>query len=213
MRLEALQEVALAIAQERSLDAILGRLVEGLATEGVALARVWLIDAGDLCATCRLRDECHDRTRCLHLAASAGHSLDGAEDWSRLNGDFRRIPLNARKIGYIARTGSTVFLRDISSDEQWAPRKDWVARERIRSFAGHPRRFRVEILGVLGVFSRSPLDESMVDWLGTFANHAAVSIANARAFAEIERLRDRLEIENAYLREEISVAHSPGDIV
>src|SRR5262249_52324277 len=99
MRLESLQDVALAIAQERSLDAILGRLVEGLATEGVALARVWLIEAGDICATCPLGHECDDRARCLHLVASAGRSLDGTEDWSRLDGGFRRIPLNARKVG------------------------------------------------------------------------------------------------------------------
>src|SRR5262245_14686246 len=213
MRLESLQEVALAIAQERSLDAILGRVVEGLATEGVALARVWLIDAGDLCSTCRLRSECHDQTRCLHLVASAGRSLDGTEDWSRVSGDFRRIPLNARKVGHIGRTGSSVLLPDIAIDERWRPRAQWVARESIRSFAGHPLVFRGEILGVLGVFSRTPLDESTFEWLRTFANHAAVSIANARAFAEIERLRDRLELENSYLREEVNVALSTGDIV
>jgi len=213
MRLESLQEVALAIAQERSLDAILGRLVEGLATEGVALARVWLIDAGDICATCTLRTECDDQTRCLHLVASAGRSLDGTEDWSRLTGDFRRIPLNARKVGYIGRTGSSVLLRDIGLDQRWTPRAEWVARESIRSFAGHPLIFRGETLGVLGVFSRTPLDDSAFEWLRTFANHAAVSIANARAFAEVERLREQLELENSYLREEVNVALSTGDIV
>src|SRR5262245_44517871 len=101
MQPASLQEVALAIAEERSLDRILRRLVEGLATDGIALARVWLIDAGDICATCPMRDECLDQTRCLHLAASAGRSLDGAEEWTRLDGDFRRIPLKARKIGFI----------------------------------------------------------------------------------------------------------------
>lgn len=213
MRLQSLQEVAVAVAEERSLDRILHRLVEGLAVEDVALARVWLLDAGDMCKTCPLRDECRDQTRCLHLVASAGRSLDGRDDWSRLTGGFRRIPLNARKIGFIGGTGSPVLLPDISHDARWQPRPDWVARESIRSFAGHPLIFRGEILGVLGVFSRTAMDPSAFEWLRTFANHAAVSIANARAFAEIERLREQLELENSYLREEIKISLSPGDIV
>ena len=213
MQLQSLQEAALAVAEERSLDRILRRLVEGLATEDVALARVWLIDAGDICSTCPLRNECLDQSRCLHLVASAGRSLHGTEDWSRLTGDFRRIPLHARKVGFIGATGSSVLLPEIGLDERWKIRPDWVERESIRSFAGHPLVFRGEILGVLGVFSRAGLDESAFEWLKTFANHAAVSIANARAFAEIERLREQLELENSYLREEVKIALAPGDIV
>jgi transcriptional regulator with GAF, ATPase, and Fis domain len=142
--------------------------------------------------------------------------LDGTEDWSRLTGDFRRIPLNARKVGHIGATGSSVLLREIGSDGRWQPDAGWVARESIRSFAGHPLVFRGEILGVLGVFSRATLEDEEFEWLHMFANHAAVSIANARAFAEIERLKTQLELENSYLREEVKVAlsaFSTGDIV
>src|SRR5262245_22151900 len=147
MHLQSLQDVAFALAEERSLDRILQRVVQGLTGEGLALARVWLIDTGDICAACPLRDECHDRMRCLHLVASAGRSIDGTEDWSRLTGDFRRIPLDARKVGHIGRTGSSVLIRDLNQDERWMARPDWVAREGIRSFAGHPLVFRGEILG------------------------------------------------------------------
>jgi len=38
------------------------------------------------------------------------------------------------------------------------------------------------------------------------ADHAADGIANARAFEEIARLKARLELENAYLREESNEA-------
>lgn len=213
MRLQSLQQMSLALAEERSLDLILQRLVQGLVEEQLALARVWLVDGGDICAVCPLRDECPDRTRCLHLVASAGRSLDGSEDWSRLSGDFRRIPLGARKVGHIAASGSSVLLREIGAEARWAPRHDWVARESIRSFAGHPLVFRGELLGVLGVFSRVVLDDAAFEWLHAFANHAAVSIANARAFAEIERLRAQLELENSYLREEVKVARGADDIV
>jgi transcriptional regulator with GAF, ATPase, and Fis domain len=216
VRAASFQRLLLEVAEERSLDTILERLVRGLVNEGLALARVWLFDAGDICASCPLRQECSDQSRCLHLVASAGRSLDGAEDWSRLTGDFRRIPLNARKVGHIGATGSSVLLRDIEQEGRWQPDAAWVARESIRSFAGHPLVFRGEILGVLGVFSRTALEDEDFEWLHMFANHAAVSIANARAFAEIERLKTQLELENSYLREEVKVAlsaFSTGDIV
>jgi transcriptional regulator with GAF, ATPase, and Fis domain len=205
--------MSLALAEERSLDIILQRLVEGLVDEGAALARVWLLDRGDICAACPLREECADQTRCLHLVASAGRSLDGTEDWSRLSGDFRRIPLGARKVGHIAATGAPVLVGDIRAERRWTPRADWVARESVRSFGGHPLVFRGEVLGVLGVFSRTPLDREAFEWLQMFANHAAVSIANARAFAEVERLRHQLEVENEWLRDEVKIAAGAGDLV
>jgi transcriptional regulator with GAF, ATPase, and Fis domain len=213
MRPQSLQRVSLALAEERSLDALLQRLVQGLVDEELALARVWLFEPGDICPACPLRDECADRARCLHLVASAGRSLDGKDDWSHLSGDFRRIPLGARKVGHIGATGSSVLLRELGKEERWPARPDWVARESIRSFAGHPLTFRGEVLGVLGVFSRTSLDTEAFEWLHMFANQAAVSIANARAFAEIDRLHAQLELENSYLREEVKVRLATGHIV
>jgi transcriptional regulator with GAF, ATPase, and Fis domain len=213
VRLQSLQAAALAVAEARSLDTILQTLVGGLVGEGLALARVWLFDAGDICPACPLRDECADRSRCLHLAASAGRSLDGADDWSRLTGDFRRIPLHARKVGHIGATGSGVLIPDIAHDERWKPNVGWVASESMRSFAGHPLVFRGETLGVLGVFSRTTLDDDAFEWLRMFASQAAVSIANARALAEVERLKAQLEVENAHLREEVKSAATSDAVV
>jgi transcriptional regulator with GAF, ATPase, and Fis domain len=213
MDVNSLQKVALALAEERSPDVVLQRLVQGLVDEGVALARVWLLEPGDICQTCPLRDECRDQTRCLHLVASAGRSQDGSEDWSRLSGNFRRIPLGARKVGHIGATGTSVLIRDLAQERHWNPNADWVARETIRSFAGHPLVFRGELLGVLGVFSRATLDDEAFEMSRLFAGHAAISIANARAFAELDRLRSQLESENAYLREEINGVLAPGDII
>jgi len=41
-------------------------------------------------------------------------------------------------------------------------------------------------------------------WLGFFANQAAVAIANARAFEEVDRLRCQLEVEKDYLQEQVA---------
>ena len=59
------------------------------------------------------------------------------------------------------------------------------------------------VLGVLAVFDRKRLNEEEFRWLRIFADYAAVALTNARAFAQIEELRRKLEAENEYLREEV----------
>jgi len=122
MELESLQALALEIAQERSVEVVLSRIVAGLAEQpGIALARIWLKSPGDICPQCPMRLKCPDQTECLHLMASSGNpSRPGIEDWSRLNGDFRRFPLNALKIGKIGATGEPLLpipgLEQVSPD-------------------------------------------------------------------------------------------------
>jgi transcriptional regulator with GAF, ATPase, and Fis domain len=215
MTFESLQAILLTVAQERSVAIVLSRIVrEIVEQQGVALARIWLTGPGDICETCRMRPECPDQTRCLHLVASAGApSKPTGGDWSRLNGDFRRFPLNVRKIGRIGVTGEPILITDIEKESEWIARPHWAAQEGIRSFAGQPLIFRDERLGVLAIFSRERLDAREFSWLRVFADHAAVALANARAFEEIARLREQLELENAYLQEEVTVALAFGDIV
>ena len=213
MNPEALQAVALAVAAETSVDRVLTQIVEGLvAHTAVALARVWLIAPGDICATCPLRAECPDQTRCLHLSASAGAPLDGRADWSRLDGAFRRFPLGVRKIGRIGASGDGLFIEDVTRDHDWIARPDWVRHERIGSFGGQPLVFNGEILGVLGVFNRDPCDRRTFAWLRTFADHAAIAIAHARALRQIEQLKEQLELENNYLREDVR-SDAPDGII
>jgi transcriptional regulator with GAF, ATPase, and Fis domain len=213
MNPEALQSVSLAVAAEPCVDSILARIVEGLRSQpGVALARVWLVAPGDVCGTCRSRAECPDKTRCLHLVASAGNPSSLQEDWSRLDGRFRRFPLSVRKIGHIGASGEGILIEDVARDSRWIASPDWLRDERIRSFGGQPLIFRDERLGVLGVFSREPLDGDAFRWLRTFADHAAIAIAHARALTEIQRLSDRIELENPYLREEVR-GDAPAGII
>jgi len=213
MNAEALQDVALTVAAERSVDRVLAQIVEGLVRRSsVALARVWLMEPGDICAACSLRGECSDRTTCLHLVASAGTPLDPRADWTRLDGEFRRFPLGARKIGHIGKVGEGIFIENVSDDRDWIANPQWVRREQIRSFGGQPLIFRNQVLGVLGVFSREECDRGTFAWLRTFADHAAIAIAQSRAFAEIDRLRERLELENTYLRESLR-GDAPGGVI
>jgi transcriptional regulator with GAF, ATPase, and Fis domain len=204
----------LGIAQMRSVTDVLRQIVEGvLGCSDAALVRIWLVGPGDICDECRFREECPNRERCLHLVASAGSSTATGENYGRLNGAFRRFPLGVRKIGRIASTGEALLISEVRPDQAWIARPDWVIDESVRSFAGQPLVFRGETLGVLGVFDRGKLTSEDFSWLRIFADHAAVSITNARAFEEIEALKKQLERENDYLREEITAAQGSGDIV
>jgi transcriptional regulator with GAF, ATPase, and Fis domain len=214
MELQALRALALKVGETRSANLVLSRIVSGLASyENVALARLWLAAPGDICGSCCLREECADRTRCLHLAASAGHPIASVEDWSRLNGDFCRMPLNARKVGVIGASGESILINQDLAASRWIARPEWARREAILSFAGQPLIFNGEILGVLAVFSRAQIQPEEFGWLRIFADHAAIAIANARAFEEITELRRRLQIERDYLREEVKEALAFGEIV
>ena len=211
MHLEALQNLALRISGERDVEAVLRQIVAGLVEQsGIALARVWIVRPGDICQSCRMRASCPDQTCCLHLAASAGSSLTG-ESWSRTDGDFRRMPLAHLKVGSIASDRRGLLIADPRS-EQWA-RPDWVRSEGIISFVGQPLVFRDETLGVLAVFRREPIDEQEFRRLRMFADQAASTIASARAFSELERLREQLESHNAYLKEEVEAASAFGCII
>src|SRR5262249_28233803 len=133
MKTESLQAVTKAVAQEREVEKVLQTIVNGLFNcENVALARIWLIDRGDVCERCPLRDECPDQRRCLHLAASQGCS-EGGRVWDSLDGMFSRFPLNARMIGRIGSTGEPMFIPDIKTDPRWGARTDWVESEWIVS--------------------------------------------------------------------------------
>ena len=166
-------------------------------------ARIWLIDKGDICETCRFRQECPDKTRCLHLAASAVNLYDLNRDEIRGSTvDSGRFPIGVRKIGRVGEKGEPFLVADMRGDEEWIADPEWVKLESVKTVAAQPLISRDEVLGVLAIFDTGVLGDSDIQWLRVFADHAAASIANARALEEIEFLRARLEKENDQLREE-----------
>ncbi len=213
--LQPVLDLLLDMPHRRTTDELLRLVVDRLAElPDVALARIWLVRPGDICSECPMRSECPDQTRCLHLLASAGASTrDPEADWSRTDGMFRRMPLGVRKVGKVAASGAAIVVEDIRKDSTWIARPRWARDEGILGFGGEPLQFRGETLGVLGLFTRTPLDEEWVTWLRVITDHAAGAIVNARGFEEIERLRERLELENAYLKEEVLEAKAFGEIV
>jgi transcriptional regulator with GAF, ATPase, and Fis domain len=204
MRFEALQKVAVALSQERSLPVLLNRIVTEIARyRGVALARMWLVGPAARCDICNSRPDDPEHQNSLHLSASVGRPLKGGEDWSRLDGHYH---YGGTKIREINDKAKPILIKNLHEDAKWIDRPEWTRHERIRSFAGHPLTFGGEQVGVVAVFSRAPITENDFEWLRIFAVAMAGTIVNARAFDEIDTLRRRLEYENAYLRKEVSEA-------
>ncbi len=199
------KSLLLAMAQQRSVDEVLQLVVTELASsQAVALARIWLIRPGAGCETCPMLSQCPDQTNCLHLVASAGTSIvDPSNALSRIDGSFRRFPLGIRKVGRIASTGQPLEIQNIDGEPDWLANPQWAKEEGIRGFGGQPLIHRGQVLGVLGVFSRTTIGDHCLDWLRMIADHVASAIANAEAWEEIESLRKRLELENDYLQEEL----------
>jgi signal transduction histidine kinase/CheY-like chemotaxis protein/PAS domain-containing protein/HPt (histidine-containing phosphotransfer) domain-containing protein len=147
---------------------------------GAYFARLWLIRPGDICKECALASACPDRRQCLHLVASAGH-------YTHIDGDHRRVPLGAFKIGRIAEGAGKTVSNDVQNDER-VHNRAWAAEHGLRSFAGFPLRHNDEDIGVVAMFSQKKLSESLIDVLDLLS-HALVST--------IDQVRQRELIEKA----------------
>jgi transcriptional regulator with GAF, ATPase, and Fis domain len=174
-----------------------------LAFEG-ALARVWLVGPGDLCAGCAMLRECPDQSRCLHLVASAGLT-------ERLDGPFRRFPIGARRVGEVAVTRRPFFARSQLQDIGLAE-AGWLATHRIRSFVALPLESGGELLGILALFSRRALSAEDERRIAAGAGQAASAIDVARRWDATQARLAQLAAENLHLRESSAEARGlpPG---
>jgi transcriptional regulator with GAF, ATPase, and Fis domain len=214
---EFASKLLLEIAQEQSLEELLKKLVRRILDRpDVARVRIWLIEKGDICATCVRRPDCPDQTRCLHAVASGGNlfsSQGEEEEYVRMTDRFARIPLGVGTAGKIVVTGKQVVLRDLDKDPGELAYIPWIKPEKIRGYNGVPIIYKGEVLGLIAVFSRANVPVGAEVWGRVFADHIAGALANARAFEEIQRLKSQLEQQNAYLQEEVVEAKAFGDLV
>jgi transcriptional regulator with GAF, ATPase, and Fis domain len=208
-------QLLMEIAHEHSLGAILSKIVEhGSERTEYAFAQVWLVEKGDLCATCKYRSECADQSRCLHLVAGKGRPIQAngerLREWEDLNA---RVPLNFGPLGEAVASGQQGLATKSYHQPLSIPGFDWLREEGVRCFAISPIRFKGEVLGALVGFAREYVPEVSRPWMAILADHVGAAIANARAFEQIERLKGQLELQNAYLQEAVVEARAFGDLV
>lgn len=184
---DSLERIALKMVSSLDLQEVLITITQGLVDElDAAFARIWLLGPGDLCTECVKAEHCSNRLQCLHLKVSAGM-------YAQIDGEHRRIPVGAFKIGQIAQSRKAVVTNDAEGDER-VPNKSWLRENRLRSVAGYPLLFRDELLGVIAMFSRRKMKPNEIDRLAVFANQAAVAIKNAQLFEAVQGGRRKNEL-------------------
>ena len=163
-RLSALEaEISNAISGTASLKESLQRCTESVVRHlDVAFARIWTLNEPD---------------RMLYLQASAGL-------YTHLDGPHSRIPLGQYKIGRIAKDCKAHISNSFSDDPQISD-PAWAARENIIGFAGYPLVVSGQILGVIALFSRRPVNDFITDSLADVAKRVALGIERRHAEEKI----------------------------
>jgi transcriptional regulator with GAF, ATPase, and Fis domain len=124
-----------------------------------------------------------------------------------------RVPLGVGVTGKIVLIRQQIILNDLDKDPGELVSLEWLKAEKIRGFHGGPIFYKDEVVGIISVFTRSNVPDESKVWGHIYANHIGGAIANARAFEEIQRLKAQLEMQNAYLREEVVEAKAFGELV
>jgi len=113
---------------------------------GASFARIWFVD--------KQRKE-------LILKFSAGK-------YTRIDGNFSKVPMNSLKIGHIAKTNKPVVSNDIIND----PRikiHDWAKKEKLKSFVGYPLSYKGKAVAVVAMFSKKKMNHLDFELFGLFS--------------------------------------------
>ena len=186
-------QMLLDAAQELSLEKLLKKFVtRAVGRPDVAFAQIWMVEKAD---------------GCLHLAVAGGSVPP------QLSESADPIPVGTGILGQVAATGQRIARR--IGDPDWKQLADpaWLNRERIEAFVVLPITFKDEILGVITGFLRHAMLAESLPYGEMFGTYLGAAVANARAFEEIQRLKTRLEQQNAYLEEEVLEARAFGDLI
>jgi formate hydrogenlyase transcriptional activator len=203
--LEMLRGVTRHVATAESLEVVLQSIAVALVEQAdAANARIFLALTGGECPVCRAQAPGAagrpPNERALHCVASAGLT-DPEHIPHRVSFDSELPP------AVQWRRRDPVLIDDWRQFEHVgvAPGTREIWREMgINSAAGYPLEFRGEQLGLIGFLARRRISTEEFALLGIFADQAALAIRNAQLYQEVQRYRERLEVENAYLQEAIA---------
>ena len=201
------KKILLALSGRHYLPELLPLATQLLGTDQrIALTQIWLVRETDPrdCNSCPLETKCSRPGSCLHLMSSFGKSLVESSHPAKPAYELRRFPLGFKSLGRIVNQGEIVRIQKPSAEIESFHDSLHVFKEGVEHFVGLPLKYHHEMLGVLAIFAREPIGDSCDQWLQMIADHLAAAISNARALERIELLKQQLEQENAYLRDEVS---------
>jgi PAS domain S-box-containing protein len=158
-------DVSAAFSQPIDLAQILRGCTEALVRHlDAAFARIWTLS----------KDE-----SMLELQASSGM-------YTRLDGSYSRIPVGDLKVGLIAREKHAHLTNDVMNDPR-VHDKGWARDNGMVAFAGYPLLVEDRLIGVVALFSRRTLSESILDTLASIADTIAQGIERKRAETALRR--------------------------
>ncbi|MBU45661.1 MAG: hypothetical protein CMN76_20805 [Spirochaetaceae bacterium] len=141
-------------------------------------------------------------TEVMHADRSTLFLIDREKEelWSTVaqGSEEIRIKLSEGISGHVATTGETVNIEDAYQDARFSRDYDLKTGYRTRSILCMPIHDQAgEIIGTIQVLNKLDGDrfaETDVQLLGAFASLAGISLVNARAFDELKKARDFLEV-------------------
>jgi signal transduction histidine kinase/CheY-like chemotaxis protein len=168
------RDVGIAQSQGETLRELLQPCAEAMVRcLDAAFARIWWLPPG--------KDV-------LELHASAGM-------YTHLDGRHAHIALGQYKIGQIAQQRRPLLTNEVADDPRISD-LDWARREGMVAFAGYPLVVQDRLLGVLGMFSRRPLSETVLQALGSVAGVIALGIERKQQEVELRRAKEAAEAAN-----------------
>ncbi len=163
-------DVSEAFGKEESLRTILGECSEAIVHHlDAAFARIWTLS---------------DDGKMLVLQASAGM-------YTHLDGPHSQIPMGELKIGMIAEERKPHLTNDVLNDSRISDRA-WAEKEGMVSFAGYPLSVGERTIGVLAMFSRTPVTPETIETLASTADLIAQGIE--RKYAQQALQITRIEL-------------------
>ncbi len=143
---------------------------------GLAVAQLWLVEVTD---GALYRRAGHHTTKLAPPVAG-------------------RVERGMTEIGQVAELRVPIITNDPANHRQMSL-NPWMADEGIQAFAGFPLVVGEQLLGVLAVYHRRPLDRNTIELLTLFAQHAATAIQEAHLFHLATEQTARLGAVNAEL--------------
>ena len=124
------------------------------------------------------------------------------------------IPVHGSGLGEAVTTRKTVLRRDLAAVERRVE-EDLLYRAGIRSCLFTPLILRGRAIGTFNVASRVPeaFSEDDALFIDQVAQNMTSAVANAEAYSEIQALKDELQRENIYLKDELSTEHHFFEVV
>ncbi len=148
-------EVGAALTLDREMEEMLQRCCESIVTNlDATFARIWTLN---------------EEENILQLKASAGL-------YTNIHGEHSRKPIdNSNKIGNIALTKKPHLTNSVVGDPQILDQQ-WIQREGIVAFAGHPLLLENRMVGVMALFSKLTLSDATIKALASVADQIALGI-------------------------------------